>query len=74
MRLLALLPVRFYQWFLSPFLGGHCRYHPTCSAYAIEAIETHGIGRGYLLALRRVGRCHPLGGSGYDPVPEARQA
>jgi putative membrane protein insertion efficiency factor len=74
MRLLALLPVRIYRWFLSPFLGGHCRYHPTCSAYAIEAIETHGIGRGYLLALRRVGRCHPLGGSGYDQVPEARQA
>ena len=74
MRLLALLPVRIYRWFLSPFLGGHCRYHPTCSAYAIEAIETHGIGRGYLLALRRVGRCHPLGGSGCDPVPEARQA
>ena len=74
MRSLALLPVRLYRWFLSPFLGGHCRYHPTCSAYAIEAIETHGIGRGYLLALRRVCRCHPLGGSGYDPVPEARQA
>ena len=74
MRLLALLPVRLYRWFLSPFLGGHCRYHPTCSAYAIEAIETHGIGRGYLLALRRVGRCHPLGGSGYDPVPETPRA
>ena len=74
MRSLALLPIRLYRWFLSPFLGGHCRYHPTCSAYALEAIETHGIGRGYWLALRRVVRCHPLGGSGYDPVPGARQA
>jgi putative membrane protein insertion efficiency factor len=74
MKSLALLPIRLYRWFLSPFLGGHCRYHPTCSAYAMEAIETHGIGRGYLLALRRIGRCHPFGGSGYDPVPGARQA
>ena len=71
---LALLPIRLYRWFLSPFLGRHCRFHPTCSAYALEAIETHGIARGYLLALRRVSRCHPLGGSGYDPVPEARRA
>ena len=74
MKAVALLPIRLYRWFLSPFLGRHCRYHPSCSAYALEAIETHGIARGYLLALRRVGRCHPLGGSGYDPVPEARRA
>lgn len=70
MTRLALLPVRLYRWFLSPFLGGHCRYHPTCSAYALEAIEAHGVLRGYALALRRIGRCHPFGGSGYDPVPE----
>ena len=74
MRALALLPIRLYRWFLSPFLGRHCRFHPTCSAYALEAIETHGIARGYVLALWRVGRCHPLGGSGYDPVPEAPRA
>ena len=49
-----------------------CRYWPTCSAYAIEAVERHGVGRGGLLALRRVSRCHPLGGSGVDPVPERR--
>ena len=74
MRALALLPIRLYRWFLSPFLGRHCRFHPTCSAYALEAIETHGTVRGYLLALKRVGRCHPLGGSGYDPVPETPRA
>jgi len=74
MKALALLPIRLYRWFLSPFLGRHCRFHPTCSAYALEAIETHGITRGYLLALRRVGRCHPFGGSGYDPVPGAPRA
>ena len=72
MRLLALLPVRFYQWFLSPFLGGHCRYHPTCSAYAIEAVRTHGAWRGIILAARRLSACHPLGRSGYDPVPGPR--
>jgi putative membrane protein insertion efficiency factor len=74
MKALALLPIRLYRWFLSPFLGWHCRFHPTCSAYALEAIETHGITRGYLLALKRVGRCHPFGGSGYDPVPGAPRA
>ncbi|HYR26969.1 MAG TPA: membrane protein insertion efficiency factor YidD [Thermoanaerobaculia bacterium] len=74
MTALALLPIRLYRWFLSPFLGRHCRFHPSCSAYALEAIETHGISRGYLLALGRIGRCHPLGGSGYDPVPEAPRA
>ena len=74
MKALALLPIRLYRWFLSPFLGRHCRFHPTCSASALEAIETHGIARGYFLALKRVGRCHPLCGSGYDPVPEAPRA
>jgi putative membrane protein insertion efficiency factor len=74
MKKIALLPIHFYRWFLSPFLGRNCRFHPTCSAYALEAIETHGIARGYVLALKRVGRCHPWGGAGYDPVPEVRRA
>ena len=52
---LALLPIRLYRLFLSPFLGRNCRYHPSCSAYALEAIETHGVLRGYWLAVRRIG-------------------
>jgi putative membrane protein insertion efficiency factor len=73
MKRLARLPIQLYRWFLSPYLGRHCRFHPSCSTYALEAIDAHGAGRGYLLALKRLGRCHPLGGSGYDPVPEARR-
>ncbi len=63
------LPVRAYRLLLSPWVGNSCRYQPTCSAYALEALERHGAIRGSLLAARRIGRCHPLGGSGYDPVP-----
>lgn len=62
--------IRLYQLFLSPFLGANCRYFPTCSAYAIESVLIHGGLRGGWLALRRLGRCHPWGGVGYDPVPE----
>ncbi|MEE9129742.1 MAG: membrane protein insertion efficiency factor YidD [Phycisphaerales bacterium] len=72
MSLLArplILGVRLYQAALSPLLGGHCRYHPTCSEYAVEALAGHGALRGSWLILRRVLRCHPLGGAGYDPVP-----
>ncbi|WP_461307957.1 membrane protein insertion efficiency factor YidD [Albidovulum sp.] len=69
-RLVA-LPVRAYRLLLSPWLGDACRYQPTCSAYALEALERHGAIRGGWLALRRIGRCHPWGGSGYDPVPGA---
>ncbi len=63
--------VRLYQLVLSPWLGSNCRYQPTCSAYAMEALERHGALRGSWLAARRIARCHPLGGSGYDPVPPA---
>jgi len=61
--------IRLYQVSLGPFLGGHCRFSPTCSEYAIESLRAHGVVRGSWLALRRVGRCHPLGRGGYDPVP-----
>ncbi|MBX3686165.1 MAG: membrane protein insertion efficiency factor YidD [Rhodocyclaceae bacterium] len=65
--LLALL--RFYQYAISPMLGRNCRYHPTCSAYAVEAVERHGALKGGWLALKRVARCHPFKPGGYDPVP-----
>jgi putative membrane protein insertion efficiency factor len=67
---LAALPVRAYRLLLSPWLGLSCRYQPTCSAYALEALEKHGAIRGTWLAIRRIARCHPGGGSGYDPVPD----
>jgi uncharacterized protein len=63
--------IRAYQLLLSPLLLPSCRYLPSCSSYAAEAIETHGAARGSWLALRRLLRCHPWGGSGYDPVPPA---
>ena len=61
--------VRAYQVALSPLTGGACRFTPSCSAYAVEAIRIHGAGRGLWLAVRRVARCHPWGGFGHDPVP-----
>lgn len=64
------IPVRGYRLFLSPWLGRSCRFQPTCSAYAMEALEKHGAIKGSILAAKRIGRCHPLGGEGYDPVPE----
>lgn len=64
------LPVRAYRAVFSPWVGYNCRYHPTCSAYALEALERHGPLRGGWLALRRISRCHPLGGSGIDNVPD----
>lgn len=66
---IAALPVHLYRATFSPMVGMNCRYQPTCSAYALEALETHGAFKGGYLAARRILRCHPLGGSGYDPVP-----
>ncbi|MBW3534074.1 MAG: membrane protein insertion efficiency factor YidD [Gemmatimonadetes bacterium] len=68
--LLAL--IRFYQVAVSPWTPAACRFTPTCSAYAAEAIDRHGAARGSWLAVRRLIRCHPWGGKGYDPVPPAR--
>lgn len=69
------LPIRaliaVYRYGVSPFVPGSCRFHPSCSAYAEEALGTHGALKGGFLAIKRILRCHPWGGSGYDPVPAA---
>jgi putative membrane protein insertion efficiency factor len=69
-RRLILLLIRVYQLVLSPLLGPSCRFQPTCSAYAMECVERFGVLRGSWLALKRLLRCHPLGGHGYDPPPQ----
>lgn len=74
MRRVLIFFIKAYRLLLSPYLGGQCRFHPTCSAYALEAIERHGAARGGWLALRRIGRCHPLHPGGVDPVPDAGAA
>lgn len=68
-RFLMVKLIRAYQLALSPLLGQHCRFHPSCSTYAIEALETHGIFKGTYLAIRRLGKCHPFHPGGFDPVP-----
>jgi len=70
MRSLLMACLKAYRLFISPVLGAHCRYHPSCSAYALEAIERHGVWRGTWLSACRVARCHPFHAGGYDPVPD----
>ncbi|MDH5611529.1 MAG: membrane protein insertion efficiency factor YidD [Gammaproteobacteria bacterium] len=72
MRHLLIALVRFYQIVISPYLAPSCRYIPTCSSYAIEAVHNHGIFRGSWLAINRIGRCHPWCKGGYDPVPDRK--
>lgn len=69
MRFVLLALIHAYRALLAPHLAGACRHSPTCSAYALDAIAKHGAWRGSLLTLKRLWRCHPLGTSGYDPVP-----
>ena len=64
------LLIRGYRYAISPLFGQHCRFHPSCSAYALAALESHGLARGGWLALRRLGRCHPWHPGGFDPVPD----
>lgn len=74
MKRAMLVLLRGYQYTLRPMLGSHCRFYPSCSDYAMEAVERHGAMRGAWLAVRRVGRCHPYHPGGFDPVPEEKQA
>ncbi|WP_373754164.1 membrane protein insertion efficiency factor YidD [Neisseria weixii] len=66
---MMLLLIRFYQYAISPLIPPRCRFTPTCSQYAVEAVQKHGALKGGWLALKRIARCHPFGGSGHDPVP-----
>jgi putative membrane protein insertion efficiency factor len=72
MREALILPIRFYQKFISPAIPARCRYYPSCSAYAVEAVRVHGVGRGLLLAGWRLLRCNPFSDGGLDPVPPKR--
>lgn len=65
-------PIKIYQYAISPFLGSHCRYYPSCSHYAVESVQRHGALKGLWMALRRLSRCHPWHEGGYDPVPEKK--
>jgi putative membrane protein insertion efficiency factor len=70
---LLIIPIIGYQRFISPLLGPRCRFAPSCSAYALEALRRHGAARGLWLAVRRLARCHPFNPGGYDPVPARPQ-
>lgn len=70
MRSLAVTVIKIYQYAISPFLGDHCRFSPSCSSYMLQAIEAHGLAKGVVLGIKRIGKCHPWHQGGYDPVPE----
>ena len=64
-----LILIRGYQLIISPLLGSNCRFMPTCSEYAMESLRTYGLIKGFYLTIKRIGKCHPWGGHGYDPIP-----
>jgi len=68
-----ILLIRFYQAAISPYTPATCRFSPTCSSYSLEALQIHGLFKGSWLAIKRIGKCHPWGGSGYDPVPKKEE-
>lgn len=65
--------IKIYQFIFSPLIGKNCRYLPTCSEYAIESLKLHGLLRGSFFAIRRILKCHPFGGHGFDPIPKRKQ-
>lgn len=73
MRTIFVFLIQVYQRAVSPFLGSRCRFYPTCSSYAAEAVSTHGVRRGGWLSLQRIGKCHPWHAGGVDPVPDREQ-
>lgn len=64
-----ILLIRFYQIVISPMIGPKCRYTPTCSSYSLQAFKKYGVFKGFILSIKRISKCHPWGGSGYDPLP-----
>ena len=69
LTIILLAVISFYQNFISPFFAPRCRFSPTCSQYSKESIKKHGPSKGFILTLKRIVKCHPWGGSGYDPIP-----
>jgi hypothetical protein len=70
LRIIPIGLIKGYQNFISPMLGPHCRFHPSCSHYAVEAINEHGVVKGGWLGIKRISRCHPFNDGGFDPVPK----
>ena len=69
LKTVVILLIKIYQKVVSPWTPATCRYNPTCSSYSIDALQKHGLWKGFVLTIKRIGSCHPWGGSGYDPVP-----
>ena len=69
LKALVILLIKIYQKAVSPWIPASCRYNPTCSSYSIDSFQKHGLWKGFVLTVKRIGSCHPWGGSGYDPVP-----